>query len=234
MKVVAVVHAKGESKRLPNKNLKKLGGKPLIAHAIKNACDSIADEVVIDSDSNAILKVGESLGATPLKRPPYLADNTVTGDDLAYWQAQSLPEYDIIVQVVPTSPFIKPETINKCIESVKLKYNTCFTATTKYLYTWSSHVEDGELLPDYYDREGKLKNSKELNDTYVELTGVYAFKTKYAFVQRKRIDVCSYDTVGVDLIEEIDINTEKDFEFAEIVWRGLQSSKIYIEEREDL
>ena len=147
MKVVAVVHAKGESKRLPNKNLRKLGGKPLIAHAIKNACDSKVDAVVIDSDSDAILKVGESLGAMPLKRPPYLANNSITGDDLAYWQAQSLPQYDIIVQVVPTSPFTKPETIDKCIETVKSGGITCFTMTSEFLYTWS-HNGDFILRPD--------------------------------------------------------------------------------------
>ena len=127
MKTIAVIHAKGESERLPNKNLRELGGFPLILHTITTAQETIADTVVVDSDSDEILRIGLIAGAKILKRPPYLANNTITGDDLAYWQAQSLPEYDIIVQVVPTSPFTKPETINKCIEHVKSGYNSAFT-----------------------------------------------------------------------------------------------------------
>jgi CMP-N-acetylneuraminic acid synthetase len=224
MKIIAVIHAKGESERLPNKNLMELGGLPLIAHSIINARNSIANKVVIDSDDSEILEVGTAFGAEPLKRPPYLARNEITGDDLAYWQAQNFPDYDIIVQVVPTSPFTKPETINKCIEYVQLGCNSAFTATSEDLYTWSSHAEDGEFLPDYYNRMGKLMNSNELIPTLVEHTGVYAFKTKFAFKQRRRIDVASFRTVPISYIEKIDINTEEDFQFAEVVWQGLNLS----------
>ncbi len=225
MKVVAVVHAKGESKRLPNKNMRLLGGVPLVSHAISNAVKSKATSVAVDSDSDEILNVGSHFGRIQLiKRPPYLANNETTGDDLAYWQAQNFSDYDIIVQVVPTSPFTKPETINKCIEYVQMSCNSAFTVTSEDLYTWGSHVEDGEFLPDYYNRMGKLMNSNELIPTLVEHTGVYAFKTKFAFKQRRRIDVASFRTVPISHIEKIDINTEEDFQFAEVVWKGLNLS----------
>jgi CMP-N-acetylneuraminic acid synthetase len=235
MNVVAVVHAKGKSERLPNKNLRKLGGKPLICHAITTACNnSLIRDVYIDSEDDTILKVGTACGALPLKRPPYLANNSITGDDLAYWQAQSLPQYDIIVQVVPTSPFIKSGTISKCINNVLSGHNCSFTSSVEQLYTWEK-TEDilQPLLPTYY-KDGRLMNSNDLPKTYIEHTGLYVFKTEFAFIHRKRIDIHNYVAESIDKIEQIDINTEEDFKFAEVVWKGLHSSRTSIEISEDL
>jgi len=228
MKVAAVVHAKGISERLPNKNLRKLGGKPLICHAISNACNAeLVNDVYIDSEDDLILRVGAGCGAIPLKRPPYLANNQITGDDLAYWQAQSLPQYDILVQVVPTSPFIKSKTIDECISNVILGYNSSFTATSEKLYTWSQKNPTESLTPDYYVN-GKILNSKDLPYIFIEHTGLFAFKTEYAFEKRKRIDPRNFRGVPIDYIEAIDINYESDFKIAEIIWQGLHSSKTNI------
>ena len=79
-------------------------------------------------------------------------------------------------------------------------------------------------MPDYWDREGKIKNSNKLPYTFIEHTGVYAFKSKFAFIQHRRIDVVSFRSVPISPIEAIDINYEHDFEFAEVVWKGLNSS----------
>lgn len=70
-RVVAFVHAKGRSERVPSKNLRVLGDRPLFCHAIANALAAErVEHVVIDSDSDEILDIGKSYGATPLKRPP--------------------------------------------------------------------------------------------------------------------------------------------------------------------
>ena len=224
MEIVAVIHAKGESERLPGKNLKFLGDIPLVAHAILNARKSKATRVIIDSDSKAILNIGAKFGAEPLLRPPYLARNEITGDDLAYWQAQNFPDYNIIVQVVPTSPFTKSETINECIDNVITGYNSSFTASSEKFYTWSQKDKLESITPDYLNVKNKILNSKNLPLIFVEHTGVYAFKTEFAFKERKRIDINDFRTVPVSDIEKIDINTEEDFEFAEVIWKGLNFS----------
>ena len=85
--VVAFIHAKGHSKRVKNKNIKKLKNKPLIYYAIKKALKcKLIDKVIIDSDNDKILKIGKSFGATPIKRPRNLANNKVGGDELALYQ----------------------------------------------------------------------------------------------------------------------------------------------------
>ena len=112
----AVVHAKGTSNRVPGKNLRLLGDRPLFCWAIDNALASRAVDVVyIDSESETILRIGADRGAQPLRRPAALADNNTTGDDLAIWQAQAIPGATVIAQVVPTSPFVRPETISRGI-----------------------------------------------------------------------------------------------------------------------
>ena len=74
--IIAFVHAKGTSSRVPSKNIRILGDKPLFCHAITNALSSsFITKVVIDSDSDSILKIVIQYGAIPLKRQAALATN---------------------------------------------------------------------------------------------------------------------------------------------------------------
>ena len=220
--VIAVVHAKGKSRRLPNKNTRLLGGIPLICHSIRNAQKAQkVDKVVVDSDSDNILEIADKCGAITLKRPSELASNVATGDDLAYWQASNFPKSDVIVQVVPTSPFTSPDNIDMAISIVNHVYkpaNSCCLARNYQLYTW----EDGK--PSYI-KDGRILNSNELPTTVVEHTGMYAFRTKFVLENKKRIDVNNNRFLFASLIEAIDIDYEEDFQFAEIVYRGMHPER---------
>ena len=100
--VIAFIHAKGNSKRVKNKNIKKLKNRPLIYYAITKALKcKLIDKVVIDSDSDKILKIGKSFGATPIKRPKNLANNKVGGDELALYQASLFPESKSVYNLFP-------------------------------------------------------------------------------------------------------------------------------------
>ena len=80
LEVVAFVHAKGQSTRVPGKNMRTLGDAPMFCHAIRNALAcKLIDLVVIDSENDEILETGARYGATPLKRPAELASNAATG-----------------------------------------------------------------------------------------------------------------------------------------------------------
>ena len=76
MRTIAIIPARGGSKRLIGKNIYPLNGKPLIAYTIEAciACDHI-DDIYVSSDDDEILKTGEDWGAIPLKRPAHLADD---------------------------------------------------------------------------------------------------------------------------------------------------------------
>lgn len=166
--VVAFVHAKGTSSRVPNKNMRLLGGIPLFCHAIKNARESkLVDVVVIDSDNDEILKIGEEFGALPIKRPNVLATNLATGDDLAYWQASNAPKSKIVLQVIPTAPFLKPKTIDTAISMLldEPKIDSVAGVYEESLYTW----ENGR--PSYYNPDGSIPNSFDLKKVFMKLRG---------------------------------------------------------------
>ena len=218
-RVIAFVHAKGSSSRVPNKNLRVLGDKPLFCHAIINASMSESiDTVVIDSDSDEILSIGETYGAVPIKRPPELASNAATGDDLAFWQASLAPESQVVVQVVPTSPFIRPETIDKAVREVLQNgRDSAVGVFQEALYIWVNG------RPAYHLEDGTIPNSFEMDKITYETTGLYANKTEAVLVSRKRTTVENVALVQLSKIESVDINDLDDFDLAETIWRGMKA-----------
>lgn len=225
--IIAFVHAKGTSTRVPSKNLRILGDKPLFCHAIVNALNSkLVDSVFIDSDSNEILRIGQRYGAVPLLRPKELATNLATGDDLAYWQASNVPESRIVLQVIPTAPFLSPESIDGAIDLL-LRHSEIDSVAGVYedaLYTWT----DGK--PDYYKADGTIPNSFDLGKTVYETTGLYVNYTKSVLSTKRRLNPQSCMPYLLRKIEAVDINTPEDFEFAEIVWKGLNFKQEKIDE----
>ena len=114
LKILAMIPARIGSERLKYKNLALVNKKPLIYYAITKALKcKLIDKVIIDSDSDKILQVGKSFGATPIKRPQNLATNKISGDNLAFYQASLFPDSKVCLQVVPTSPFIQIKTLEE-------------------------------------------------------------------------------------------------------------------------
>ncbi len=216
-KVVAFIHAKGTSERVPSKNLKLLGGTPLFLYAVKNAlCAKGVDEVVIDSDCDEILNLGEKFGASVLKRPKELANNLTTGDELCFFQAANRPDSDIILQVIPTAPFLKPKSIERGIEILKENgVNSVAGVYKDSFYFWKNNK------PAYYVN-GKIPNSKDLEPSIYETTGIYINKTQAVLKNKKRLDPDSCLPLFLSKLEAVDINTIEDFEFAEILIKGLK------------
>ena len=219
--IVAFVHAKGSSTRVPSKNLRILGDKPLFCHAIENAKNSkLVTKVVIDSDNEEILRIGESYGAIPLKRPAELATNLATGDDLAYWQASNCKGSSIVLQVIPTAPFLKSDSIDGAIQLL-LNNPTVDSVAGVYedaLYRWENGV------PAYYKPDGTIPNSFEMGKVVYETTGLYLNYTRFVLENRRRLNPHNCKPFLLSKIESVDINTMEDFEFAELLWKGMHKS----------
>jgi N-acylneuraminate cytidylyltransferase len=123
--VMAVVPARGGSKGLPGKNLRLLGGVPLVAHAIRQAAAAVTvDRVVVSTDSPEIAEVARAEGAeVPFLRPAALATDTATDlavfDHLLRFLAEAegdLPE--LLVQVRATSPIRRPQVIDLAVRKM--------------------------------------------------------------------------------------------------------------------
>lgn len=119
-KILAVIPARGGSKGIPNKNIRMLGGKPLIAHTIDAAlnCPYI-DYVMVSTDSLSIAEISRENGASvPFMRPTDLANDTAKTIDVLCHVINELGEekYDILVLLQPTSPLRDSNDISRAIE----------------------------------------------------------------------------------------------------------------------
>lgn len=117
MKSLVVIPARGGSKGIPHKNIKPLGGKPLIYYAIDGARSIASDEdICVTTDDSEIIRVVEDYGLkVPFVRPEYLASDTMGTYEvllhaLDFYEKRGC-KYDTIVLLQPTSPFRRPEDI---------------------------------------------------------------------------------------------------------------------------
>ncbi|KKT62549.1 MAG: N-acylneuraminate cytidylyltransferase [Candidatus Giovannonibacteria bacterium GW2011_GWB1_45_9b] len=127
-KILGVVTARGGSKSIPGKNIKLLGGKPLISHIIESAKKSgIFDRLILSTDDEKIAEVAKKYGVEMLfLRPAELAQDAtphlpVIEHALAFMRDNEkyTPEYTAILQ--PTSPMVKPQDFIKAFELLKEK-----------------------------------------------------------------------------------------------------------------
>lgn len=156
MNSLFLIPARAGSKGVPNKNIRLLGGEPLIVHSIRQAllaAPSAAD-VVVSTDSEEIAGIARNAGASvPFLRPSVLASDTASSRDVILHAADALPGYDSVVLLQPTSPFRNPDDIRKAME--------IFESERPDMVVSVRHA----IANPYYDafetdREGRLKISK--------------------------------------------------------------------------
>lgn len=133
MRPLVVIPARGGSKGIPHKNIKKLGGKPLICYAIDTARKfTTVDNICVSTDDDDIIRVVENYGLkVPFKRPDYLAtDNAGTNGVLLHalnFYEEKGCRFDMIVLLQATSPFRRAEDV---IEASKLYDDTIDMVTS--------------------------------------------------------------------------------------------------------
>src|SRR5690554_3022196 len=117
MKVLAVIPARGGSKGVPDKNIKLLGGIPLIAHAIECAKQSDkVTKVVVSTDSDKIADIAVSFGSEVILRPLELANDTANVVlAVEHVLSQLKEKFDIIILLQPTSPLRSSKDIDNII-----------------------------------------------------------------------------------------------------------------------
>ena len=122
-RVLAVIPARGGSKRLPRKNITKIGKHPMIAYSIMAANDAkLVTDLLVSSEDDEILEVARKYGAsTPFKRPANLATDEVRNIDvvlhaLEYMENEKGEKYDIIVLLQPTAPIRSAEHIDEAVK----------------------------------------------------------------------------------------------------------------------
>lgn len=118
-KVVGHIPARGGSQRVPAKNLRFLVGKPLLAYAVECALGcGVLDEVYVNTDSDHLAALAESLGTRVHRRRAELASATATGDDFtADFIAATQP--DTLVMINPVCPLVEPEDVQGALQAFR-------------------------------------------------------------------------------------------------------------------
>lgn len=117
LKIFALISARGGSKGIPRKNIRRIAGKPLIAWTIEAALSSrMLDAVVVSTDDEEIAEVARRWGAqVPFLRPTYLAQDDSPGIDPVLHAINHLPGFDAVILLQPTSPLRTTEDIDVCV-----------------------------------------------------------------------------------------------------------------------
>ncbi len=220
-RILAVIPARGGSKGIPGKNIKKLGGKPLIAWTIECANNSkYIDRTIVSTDDKNIAEVAKKFGGdVPFMRPAELAQDNTPGI-LPFIHAVRMliqEEYTYVVLLQVTSPFRTAADIDgaieKCIDS---KVNTCVSITEAEANPYWMYVltSADKLQPLMNKREENFYQRQQLPTVYQLNGAVYVANCEYLLRQQKLVDG---NTLGYVMSVEhsLDIDTIRDFFIAE-------------------
>lgn len=227
MKIIGMIPARLGSKRVKNKNLRMLGGKPLIEHIVSSAVQvQELDKVVINSEGVIFGQVARKLGADFYRRPEALASDSATNDEFAMDFIDRF-ECDILIQLLPTSPFLTPETISRFInDMVTTGYETLISVKDIQIECiFSGH-------PINFDKNAETPPSQTL-----EPIKAYACSPMGWQCNKFRENISKYGAAyhgadgntGLFTVtgkETVDIDTEEDFVLAQEILRTNQSRPV--------
>ena len=143
-RVVAVIPARGGSKGVPGKNLRRVGGLPLVTRAVASAREaSLIDTVYVSTDDAAIAWAARAAGALVVDRPVDLAGDTASSEVALFHALDSItPQPDIIVFIQATSPFIDPADLDAAIARVcDGESDVVFAARRTHAFLWKTTSE---------------------------------------------------------------------------------------------
>lgn len=216
-KVAAIVPMRHNSIRVPGKNYRTFGGKPLYHHIIASllSCPSI-NEVVIDTDSPLILADAEKCfpSVTLLERPEHLRAGTIPMNDVLLNSIRQIDDADFYLQTHSTNPLLRATTISAAIELFKQNfpsYDSLFSVTRLQTRLW-----DGLTRPINHN-PAILLRTQDLPPIYEENSCLYIFTKNVLESKRNRIGdrPMMYE---IDPTDAWDIDEELDFRIAEFLY----------------
>lgn len=204
MKILAVIPARAGSKGIPNKNIRIINGRPLVAYAIENALRSrFVTDVVVTTDSPMVKVVAVQMGAKVVDRAADLCGDAVTLDGVVYDAARRF-DCDAVVTMQPTSPTLKVETLDRAIANfLDRGLDTLISANNRPHLAWTRNAE-GRTIPAYEKR----LNRQYLPPYYAE-TGAFVISRREVVTPLSRIGP-KVDVFDVPDGESIDIDTYAD------------------------
>jgi len=215
---LAIIPARGGSKRLPKKNSLLLNNKPLVAYSIEAGLKSAyIDKVVVSSDDKVILEVSQSFGSEIIKRPSHLATDTSSTYSAIEHVVENLDHFDYIVLLQPTSPLRNEEDIDKAIRLLDEKQADAVVSVCEVEHSplWANTLDDSLSMVGFIKDAG-LKRSQDL-ETHYRLNGaIYIINTTKLLENKRIILKENIFAFKMEREKSIDIDGYIDFNIAEM------------------
>lgn len=228
--VVAVIHARGGSVRVPLKNIRPLCGKPLIVWTIQAALNSNCGRVIVSTDHDEIAEISMKAGAdVPFRRPPDIskdvASELVTQHAISFHENEVGEKVDIALTIQPTTPFLTASDINGCIDLLMADNSLDSTFTAGPIHQrpeWMFHCDEKGHAKKYIDGvlQGDMGISQLLTPLWHPNGGAYATRRQILFGNNSIFgEACGIQKM-TDMAS-VDIDNEIDFVIAESVAKKL-------------
>ena len=216
---LAIIPARGGSKRLPRKNILNLCGKPLISWSIEAGLKSkYIDKVVVSSDDIEILNISNEFKVQVIKRPNELASDTSTSFDVVQHAIDNLESYEYILLLQPTSPLRNENHIDKAIEILEEKNADAVISVCEMNHNplWSNTLDDS-LSMEGFIGNNLLNNSSQDLKKYYRLNGaIYLCKTDKLLKEKSFFLKKNIFAYVMNSNNSIDIDRKEDFELASL------------------
>jgi CMP-N-acetylneuraminic acid synthetase len=221
---MAVIPARGGSKRAPRKNIRPLGEQPLLAYTIVAAREAgLGDATFVSTEDAEIATIADSLGCTVIKRPDALATDAASTEGVLLHALDEAakqgwhPKW--ILTLPPTSPFRRAATIRFFMECAAGSDVDCLFSLTETRASLWHHGPDGKIVRLFPDAPRRQQDRAPLyeENSAIYLTAVPALRATGSVLGTTQ------QGIAIDPIEGFDINSELDFVIAEML-RGVEPS----------
>jgi N-acylneuraminate cytidylyltransferase len=221
MASLAVIPARGGSKRIRNKNIKDFLGQPIIQYSIDAAKFSgLFDEVIVSTDDDKIQSIASLLGAgVPFTRSKKNSDDFATLTDVLLEVIESYNQmgknFEFVCMILPTAPLIAIENLKKAFELLQSGYSSVVPVVKfSYPIQRAFTIDDSQNLKMFFP-EYKFKRSQDITPAYHDSGQFYWVRTS-EFLKEKTIFMNSTGCIELSELQAHDIDTEVDWRIAEI------------------
>lgn len=230
MKNIAIITARGGSKRIPRKNIKEFCGKPIIAYSIEAALESgMFEEVMVSTDDDEIAAISQKYGAhVPFMRSAETASDYATTRDVLlevlHEYAMVGTNFEYMTCIYPTAPFVTGRKLSDAMDMLLNSKGSLLIPVVKYSYPpqRSYVINDGKLK--FKWEEYRYTRSQDLEDYYHEAGQFYCYKIDDYLAN----DGLIKDNIIPFILKESevqDIDTMEDWKIAELKY-NLMKDKV--------
>ncbi|MDQ1551610.1 MAG: hypothetical protein QOD50_1032 [Actinomycetota bacterium] len=216
MSVVAVVPARGGSKGVPGKNLKRIAGRSLIARAVDAALAAATiDRVLVSTDDADIAAEARAAGAEVIDRPAAIAGDTASSEAAVLHALASLDEQpEVVVFIQATSPFIDPSDLDSAVRRVlSAREDVVFAATETFAFLWR-RTDDGAVGVNH---DAAVRPRRQDREAHFQETGAFYVMRADGFIRGGHRFFGRVGILEIDASRAIEIDTVRELELAGLI-----------------